>query len=92
MNNISDRTFPVGFASGLLPAEGGRRRCVLTINGGSSSLKFAVFEVDPIARVFSGRVERVGLAGSRLIVADADRGGGRTFGSMPPIRRRPPGW
>src|SRR4051812_25580650 len=54
-------------------AEGSGRPCVLTINGGSSSLKFAVFEAaDPIERLLSGRVERVGSEGSRLVVRDAD--------------------
>ena len=48
---------------------------VLTINGGSSSLKFAVFTAfDPIERILAGRVERVGLGESRLIVGD---GGGQ---------------
>ena len=59
----------------LLPAGGSRRPCILTINGGSSSLKFAVFAAaGPIERVLSGRVERVGRGGSRLIVGDADGG------------------
>ena len=73
MNVPDDRTHPGGFAGGPLPAEGPHRPCVLTINGGSSSLKFAVFAAaDPIERVLSGRVERVGLGGSRLVVSDAD--------------------
>jgi acetate kinase len=46
--------------------------CVLTINGGSSSLKFAVFAMaDSSQRVFSGRVERVGRGDSRLVVTGA---------------------
>ena len=43
MSDKVDRTHSGGFAGGLLPATGSRRPCVLTINGGSSSLKFAVF-------------------------------------------------
>ena len=44
---------------------------VLTVNGGSSSLKFAVFaRGDAPARVASGRIERVGLPDARLFVAD----------------------
>jgi acetate kinase len=44
---------------------------ILTINGGSSSLKFAVFEAaEPIARILVGRVERVGLSDSLLTVSD----------------------
>lgn len=52
---------------------GGARSYVLVINGGSSSLKFAVFAAStPIDRVFSGRVERIGRAGSRLIASARD--------------------
>ena len=51
------------------------RPCILTINGGSSSLKFAVFALaDRTARLMSGRVERIGMSGSRLVVGDADGG------------------
>jgi len=49
--------------------------CILTINGGSSSLKFAVFATaDSSQRVFSGRVERVGRGDSRLVVTGAAGG------------------
>jgi hypothetical protein len=38
---------------------------ILTINGGSSSIKFALFEVDRISRpVLGGRIERIGLPGT----------------------------
>jgi acetate kinase len=41
---------------------------ILTINGGSSSIKFAVFEsATPPKRLFSGQVERIGTPGARLI-------------------------
>src|SRR5207247_9299992 len=37
--------------------------CVLTINGGSSSIKFALFDqVEPPKRLLTGEVERIGLA------------------------------
>ncbi len=63
-------------ARGSDPVGGPQRRYVLTINGGSSSLKFAVFAAaDPVERVLSGCVERVGLERSRLVVRDG--GGGR---------------
>ena len=43
------------------------RPFILTVNGGSSSLKFALFDrADPPARRASGRIERIGLAGTRL--------------------------
>jgi acetate kinase len=54
---------------------GGRppRSCILTINGGSSSLKFAVFALgDSPVRIFSGRVERVGRGDAQLVVTGAD--------------------
>ena len=43
-------------------------RSVLTINGGSSSVKFALFDSDPAEprRRMSGQIERIGLAGSVL--------------------------
>ena len=35
---------------------------ILTINGGSSSIKFALFEAaDPLERILSGAIERIGL-------------------------------
>jgi acetate kinase len=44
---------------------------LLTINAGSSSIKFAMFEVRPsLRRVSSGRIERIGLPGSRMTVDD----------------------
>src|SRR5665213_210837 len=58
-------------------AVGSRARSrILTINGGSSSLKFALFDrADPPARRLSGRVDRIGLKDARWVVAQA--GGAR---------------
>ena len=43
------------------------RSFILTVNGGSSSLKFCFFHrSDPPARRALGRIERIGLAGTRL--------------------------
>src|SRR5271170_7561670 len=40
---------------------------ILTINGGSSSIKFALFSAaSPLSRVFSGQVERIGVPGTLL--------------------------
>jgi acetate kinase len=51
------------------------RSCILTINGGSSSLKFALFEsADPPARLLSGKFEKIGLPDARLVVAEAADG------------------
>jgi acetate kinase len=45
---------------------------LLTINGGSSSIKFALYDVDQRLRPdLSGKVDRIGLSGTRLIVNDA---------------------
>jgi acetate kinase len=42
---------------------------ILTINGGSSSIKFALFEAgDPLRRILEGRIERIGLPESTLQV------------------------
>jgi acetate kinase len=46
-----------------------KRELVLTINGGSSSLKFAIYRVATTPdRVMSGRVERIGAGEARLRV------------------------
>lgn len=40
---------------------------VLAINGGSSSVKFAVYQADPpLKRLFYGKLDRIGLGGSTL--------------------------
>ncbi|HWE40007.1 MAG TPA: acetate/propionate family kinase [Isosphaeraceae bacterium] len=50
------------------------RSCLLTINGGSSSLKFAVFDrADPPARLAAGKVERIGGPGARLVMGEGAR-------------------
>jgi len=49
-----------------------RDRCILTLNAGSSSLKFALFRADdPRARVLAGTFGRIGLPDARLTVAGA---------------------
>ena len=43
--------------------------CILTINGGSSSIKFALFQaVDSLRRILDGRIERIGLPEATLRV------------------------
>jgi acetate kinase len=63
----------IAVGSSRIASERGDRSCILTINGGSSSLKFGLFAtaVRP-ERLLSGRVERIGMPGSRLVMADAD--------------------
>jgi acetate kinase len=47
--------------------------CILTVNGGSSSIKFALFEThEPLQRVLEGSIERIGLAGATFAVKGAE--------------------
>ena len=44
---------------------------ILTINAGSSSIKFALFRTGPpLVRALSGKIERIGLPGAELVVTD----------------------
>ena len=44
---------------------------ILTINGGSSSIRFAVYEVGETPRLrLDGKIDRIGLGGTNLIVND----------------------
>ena len=46
---------------------------ILTINGGSSSIKFAVYQVsEPLERGIYGRVDRIGLSRTNLTFTDPD--------------------
>jgi len=52
------------------------RSCILTVNGGSSSLKFALFEsgperAEPFRWTISGRIERIGLSDAQASIAAA---------------------
>ena len=43
--------------------------CILTINGGSSSIKFALFETgDSLRRILAGGIERIGLPEAAFVV------------------------
>ena len=45
---------------------------VLTINGGSSSIRFAVYEAgEPLRRRLVGKVDRIGLSGTTFSFNDA---------------------
>jgi acetate kinase len=45
--------------------------CVLTINGGSSSIRFGVYEAgETPRRLLAGKIDRIGLSGTNLIVND----------------------
>ncbi len=44
---------------------------VLTINGGSSSIKFALYQIgEPLKRRFDGKIDRIGLSGTNLTFND----------------------
>ena len=50
-------------------------RTVLTINGGSSSIRFALYDTAAtLVPRLRGKIERIGLAGTNLSVADPDTG------------------
>ena len=56
----------------------GRRACVLTLNGGSSSIRFAVFKTGgSLRRLLSGKIDRIGSKGSALLAEDS--GGGKSI-------------
>ena len=43
------------------------KRCVLTINGGSSSIKFALYEITrPLVQIFYGKIESIGTKNTKL--------------------------
>jgi acetate kinase len=47
------------------------RPCVLTINGGSSSIRFAVYEAGgALRRQLDGKIDRIGLSGTNLAISD----------------------
>src|SRR5208282_6558094 len=44
---------------------------ILTINGGSSSIKFALYQIgEPLKRGLEGKVDRIGLSGTNLTFHD----------------------
>ena len=46
---------------------------ILTVNGGSSSIKFALYEAgNPLKRGLYGKVDRIGLSGTDLTFHGAD--------------------
>ncbi|MDE2058489.1 MAG: acetate/propionate family kinase [candidate division NC10 bacterium] len=48
--------------------------CVLTINGGSSSIKFALYSTDQAAEpLLSGKMDRIGVSGTLLSFTDRTR-------------------
>lgn len=63
----------------LSPASG---PLVLTINGGSSSIKFGLYRrSDPQIPELSGKIDRIGLPGTSLSFRDRDHHGSHSIGS-----------
>jgi acetate kinase len=55
---------------------------ILVINGGSSSIKFALYESgEPLAQKLSGKIDRIGLSGTKLTVEDSKT---KKSSSIPP--------
>ncbi|MEO7206295.1 MAG: acetate/propionate family kinase [Steroidobacteraceae bacterium] len=63
-------------ASGMSPSRKPPKPLLLTINGGSSSIKFALFEPESSMRkILSGSIDRIGRGDARLTVKSAIAGG-----------------
>jgi acetate kinase len=59
---------------GIRPQFLAESACVVTINGGSSSIKFAVYQADPgMTRLMSGKIERIGLSKPTLTFREKAR-------------------
>jgi acetate kinase len=53
---------------------------IIAMNGGSSSIKFALFAVNqPLRRVLSGKVERIGMPGTVLTLTNLTSGRSQSF-------------
>src|SRR6185436_570692 len=56
------------------PAPADHRTQVLTVNGGSSSIKFAVYQSgDPPTRILQGKIDRIGVPGTSFAFHDSAR-------------------
>ena len=92
MSDVGDLAADPGLAGGALPVGGKPRPYVLTINGGSSSLKFALYPVaGPSEPILSGRIERIGRGESRLVVSGIGGSGRESHAVRPRTRPPPPG-
>jgi acetate kinase len=73
INQLKDSASPVELAAHAKILEASRESySLLTINGGSSSIRFALYdEGAPLRRMLDGKVDRVGLRGTTLTFKDA---------------------
>ena len=61
--------------------------CILAVNGGSSSIRFAVYENgEPLRRLLDGKLDRVGLSGTNLTFKET----GKTQATLAPEERCSP--
>ena len=59
---------------------------LLTINGGSSSIKFALYQVGkPLKRGLYGKVDRIGLSGTNLTFTATTKEKRSATSSLPPM-------
>ena len=72
-NQLSGSASPGALTTHAKPVEASPESCsLLAINGGSSSIRFALYEKDePLRRLLDGRVDRVGLSGTNLTFKDS---------------------
>jgi len=72
-NPLSDSVRPADLSLNVDTVEASREPpSVLTINGGSSSIRFALYEEsDPLRRRLDGKVDRIGLSGTSLTFRDS---------------------
>ena len=72
-NQLRGSASPVDLATHAKTVEASHEsRSLLTINGGSSSIRFALYEEgEPLLRRLDGKVDRVGLSGTNLTFKDS---------------------
>ena len=68
VNRVDDTKLRINYRREFLDAI---KPTILIINAGSSSIRFAQYRIDePLQQILHGRVERIGIPGTRLIMAD----------------------
>lgn len=66
---------------------------ILTVNGGSSTIRFALFRLVPaLQRIYEGRIERIGLSGTRLFGVRMADGARDVFTLPADSHRAAAGW
>jgi hypothetical protein len=72
-NQLGDSASPGALTTHAKPVEANRESfSLLTINGGSSTIRFALYEEDePLRLLVDGKVDRVGLSGTNLTFKDS---------------------